>query len=455
MKKTLLIFVLSISAHSIFAQQDSILKNFKYRTNYYRAINFTLGASGQVDRQQLTTGISTNSGSSGNFGGNFFSTKSTDRVLRTMSAYLTTRFDRSKYENGSGVNKYNNYYGYPIISITNQWFNKNEFIELGADISGSGSKSKNNSYSTGSNYKSRDGYYQLNINTGIGRGRLENITNMQSAIWLYKALETANSLSRPLLPEELDGLGRAITAATNTRVLDFRKRTQFILETMDGFLQQKGLIKNADIHYFSNLNDLLFMPNYATRLSGTEKFIRFRPGISGSASNQNPADNIDEQRTRFTNKSLTLSTGINKYTAQNLVHQNNYGASFKLVYNSLDFSYRFFTGNVITSEMINHSVLKQAGVYLFYEHAIYPNTRTAINFNLQTQGGYQDLSKATNLYGSISLTGTATYFISYRTSLTGSLVGDYQKNMYYISQYLGSYPDNLRLNASVGVNISM
>ena len=197
------------------------------------------------------------------------------------------------------------------------------------------------------------------------------------------------------------------------------------------------------------------MPNYATSFSGTEKFIRLKPGISRSASNHDPADNIDQQRTRFTNKSLTLSTGINKYTAQNLIHQNNYGASFKLAYNDFDFTYRYFTGNVLTSAMTNHSVLKQAGVNLFYEHGIYPNTRTAINFKLQTQGGYQDLSKATNLYGSVSLIGAATYFISYHTSLTGSLGGEYQKNMFYISQYLGSYPDNLHLNASVGVNISM
>lgn len=80
---------------------------------------------------------------------------------------------------------------------------------------------------------------------------------------------------------------------------------------------------------------------------------------------------------------MALATGINKYTPQNLTHQNNYGASFRLSYNFFEFSDRYFTSGVITSDTNGNSHLKQAAINLFYEHAIYPNTRTSINLTQQ------------------------------------------------------------------------
>lgn len=250
-------------------------------------------------------------------------------------------------------------------------------------------------------------------------------------------------------------MGRTITTANNTRVLDARKRTQFILETVDNYLQQNGLINKTDIRYFSHLNDILFVAFNSPRLSGTKKFIRFTPGIAGYGTNLTQNSNINKYERKLNNKSLALATGINKYTPQNLIHQNNYGASFRLSYNFFDFSDRYFTSGVITSDTNGNSHLKQAAINLFYEHAIYPNTRTSINFILQTLGGYQDLDKQTNFYSTVNLTSTISYFISYITRLTGSLGTVYQKNVYNISQNLNLLPDNLQLYANAGVTISL
>jgi hypothetical protein len=420
MSKTLLTLVLSISFLSAFSQQDSLLKNFKYRIDHYQAINFNMGGSGSLSNYDDGFHSTNNHSSGGNFGGNFYSVKSTDRILLTTTANLGTSLSVDKSTSTGTTNKNTSLSVAPNITVLNKWFSKNKFTELGAELYSYGYSNK--SSSDGAQYNSnKQGQYNIVFNTGIGKGRLENVTDMQNALWLSKALTTANSLSRSLSDEELNELGRTITKANNTRVLDARKRTQFMLETVDNYLQQKGLINKTDIGYFSNLNDILFFAFNSPRLSGTEKFIRLRPGISAYGTRQKQSYNSSQSDHLVNSKSLTLSTGINKYNPKNLVHQNNYGASVILTYNSLDFTEKYTaTGSTPINAKAN-TILKQAGVNLFYEHAIYPNTRTTINFNLQAQAGYQAQETVTSFYHSTNLAGSVNYFISYRTRLTCSV----------------------------------
>ena len=455
MNKTLLILLLSFSVFPSFGQQDSLLKNFKYRINYYRAIIFDIGAGTQFNKSEFTTGINKNNSSAGNFGAYYYSVKSTENRLLTTNAQLNSYFSASKSSTRSTDNSSSNFGGYPRITVLNKWFSKNKFTELGADISSGIGASKYEFVNNAGVTKNSNGEYAIAITTGIGKGRLENITDMQNALRLSQALLSAERLSRPLSATEMDELGHAITAANNTRIVDTRKRIQFTLETVDNYLQQKGLINKTDIKYFSNLNDILFFAFNAPRFSGTEKYIRLTPGLTGYGTNQTQNNNLSKYERRYSTKSLVLSAGINNYTPQNLVHQNNYGASFRLCYNSLDFSDRYFTSGIITSNSKGNSILKQAAVNLFYEHAIYPNTRTGINFNLQTQGGYQYLEKEANFFGAVNFTATLNYFISYRTRLTANLGAAYQKNVYTIQQSLNLFPDNLQLYANAGVNISL
>lgn len=455
MTKTLLTVLLSISILPAFSQQDSLLKNFKYRIDYFRAINFNLGTARQLNKDGVSSSTVTNSSTTVGFGASYFAVNSTDKILFITTAYLNGGFSSSRYNYLNSVTKSNNLAILPQINLLNKWFFKNKFIELGADLFTNTYTNKSTVDNPKDLIKSTQLQYGITFNTGIGKGRLENITDMQNALWLSKALQAANSLSQPLSASELNELGRTITTANNTRILDTRKRIQFILETVDNHLQKKGLVNKTDIKYFSNLNDILFFAFNTPRLSGTEKYIRFTPGITGYGNNQKQNSNLSKYERRFNTKSLILSTGINKYTPQNLVHQNNYGASFKVSYNSLDFIDKNFTADTITRDTKTNTNLKQAAINLFYEHSIYPNTRTSINFNLDTQGGYQDIEKKTNFFGSVNLAGTVNYFISYRTRLTASLGAIYQKNVYNIQQSLNLLPDNFRTYVNAGVNISL
>jgi hypothetical protein len=455
MRKILFLPVLFILSVPVFSQQDSLLKNFKFRNSKFQAIDLTITGGSQFNKTEFISGTSKNSNAGGSLGVFYYSAKSTDKIIFTAIAGFGTSFNSSKSTSISESGKNNSFTTLPALSVLNKWFIKNKFIELGAAANANIYTNNTSGTPISRVSKSNKAQYSIAINTGIGTGRLENITDMQNALWLTKALETLGSISHSLSATELNELGRTITKANNTRVLDGRKRTQFVLATVDNFFQQKGLVSKTDINYFSNLNDILFFSFNAPRLSGTEKYIRFTPAIGGYTYNniQNNSINKNEQRSNI--KSLVLSTGFNKYAPKNLIHQTNYGVALKLSYDNIEFADRDLISGIITNEVRIISPLKKAGVDLFFEHTIYPNTRTIINFNLQTQGGYQDANKLTGFFGQTNLSGSLNYFISYRTRLSCSLSAIYRDNVYEINRYLLLLPKSIQLYANAGLSISI
>ncbi|CAN5196023.1 hypothetical protein BH11BAC5_BH11BAC5_05510 [soil metagenome] len=453
MSKTLLTLVLSIAFFSAFSQQDSLLKNFKYRIDHYQAIGLNVSGVSDYRKFNYPSGTQKNSASSGGIGASYYAFKSTDKIQLTTSGALYSSFISGKSTSVNDVSKDRNFSISPSFSILNKWFSGNNFVEFGAGGNENYNKRKNTGINNPGNYTQNQ--YSIEINTGIGKGRLENITDMQNALWLNQALTASKSLSRPLSAEELTGLGQAITKGNNTRVLDTRKRTQFTLTTVDDYLQQQGLINKTDINYFSSLNDILFYAFNAPRLSGMEKYIRFTPSMTGSDNDQTQYNPTNRFKNRFTNKSLELTSGISKYSAKNLVHQNNYGSFLKFNYVSSDASIYAADGNGLISETKDNGVSKLASINLFYEHAIYPNTRTTINFNFQSEYGYFEAESSHGFFGRSSLYGALNYFISYRTRLTCNIGAEYQKNAWQTYQGYSGVPENLSLYANVGVNISL
>lgn len=457
MRKTILILLLFASAHNLYSQQDTLLKKFKYRINNYRAITLNISGGGQFINSEFGTGSHKNNSSSGNLGASYYTLKSTDRILLTMSGSASSYFNTGKTEDPTSKSKNRSFFGSSQFSVLNKWFNKNMFTELGADISGAIYSNKNILSINQGPAKGKQTDYSIKLNIGIGKGRLENITDMQNALWLYKALEEEKRLSRSLSADELNELGRTITLANNTRVLDFRKRTQFMLETTDKFFQQKNLLTANDIRYFSSLNDILFFAINNPRLSGTEIYARLAPAINNDYRDEINNFLSANSENRVANQSVLFSAGISKYIPANLRHQNNYGILLKLNYISYHETNKYFAFGTLTNQFEINTTVKQAGVNLFFQHAIYPNTRTTISFDLRSEAGYQDVEQESDFFGMADLSGSLNYFISYRTRLTCSLGAAWQKNTYGYGnyQYLHLLPDNIQLYASAGVQVNL
>ncbi len=456
MRKFLFTLSFTLSCCAVFSQQDSLLKNFKYRIDHYRAVNFNVGAGGNYARFDVPPGHRENSNFSGGLNVSWYSLRSTDRKLSFLTAGLATGYNSNKSDLLYEVAKNRNFQVTPAVNFLNRYFTaRNNFLEWGSAISAQAFTSRTKYISQPVAGKDDFTQYSVTLNTGVGKGRLENITDMQNALWLNKAMEKANRLSAPLSPEQLNGLGISITRANNTRVLDTRKRTQFILETVDDYLQKQKLISNTDIKYFSNLNDILFFAFNNPRLSGTEKFIRFSPSIAGCRENQELKDPFQKTKSNTDIYSAVLDMGFGTYKPANLVHQNNYGASLRAAWHSRDFRDRYFTAGSPTVEVNNKSDLKLAGVNLFYQHSIFPNTRTTVNFELQTENGYLDAKSNEGFYSNSSLGVFAGYFISYRTRFNFNAGVRYQENAYLPNSYIMPTQDNLLLFVNAGIDINL
>ncbi len=459
MRKTTLILITFFFSTTIFSQ-DALLKTFKYRIDHYRAISFNFGGGSQWADRDPAAGNNTTNSSYGSFNGNYYSITSTDKRLFTLYSYIGSGFGSASAKYPNEKNKSRSLTVSPGLSFTNQWFRNTSFLELGADISGSFQQSRytnNNLINPDVTGKVKRTDYNMAIVLGIGKGRLENVTNMQNALWLYKDLQDEQRLTRALTPDELNELGQAITLANNTRILDARRRTRFILETTDKFFQQKNVLTASDIKYFSGLNDILFFAINQPRLAGTEIYVRVAPAI-----NQSMNDDINDPvgmdyKGRFDNKSVLFSAGLSRYNPVSLQHQNNYGIALDLIYNSDHESNKYFGGGSPVSQYEFNPTLRQGDLSIFFEHAIYPNTRTILNFSLNSKTGYQDVDAQSGFFGTANLSAYINYFVSYRTRLTCNLGANYSKNMHAYTYYntLVLMPDNIQFFANAGIQVDL
>ena len=127
--------VLSIAITNFFSQQTLVLKNFKYRINNYRAINYSLNSGTQLNSTTLPPGNFTTSSASGAAGANYFTTKSTDKILLTASGSLYSSFYSGKSETPIDENTSKNFYVMPRLHVLNKWYGKKLFTELGGEVS--------------------------------------------------------------------------------------------------------------------------------------------------------------------------------------------------------------------------------------------------------------------------------------------------------------------------------
>lgn len=457
MKKIVPLSILIFLALNNFAQQeDSLLKNFKFRIDHYRALNFSLDGGGNYNKAKGTNAANSEySEYSGNLGAMYTTVKSTDRLLQTSSSYLWSSYTGNNRSVTIPAEKIRNLNFHPEYRINNKWFNQNNsFFELDAHGSVNLQSSKYSYSSLYNTSKQIVNLYNGDVTIGVGKGRKEDITFMQNALWLYKDLKENNKLNGDLSYADLYELGKAINQANNTRVLDARRRTKYILKSVDEYLQRKNLINQCDINYFTSLNDILFFPLYNPRTAGTEKFVRLTPTISSNYQINYPNSDTKLQ-TVNTAKSALLSAGINTHTPLSLTRQIDYGITAKLFYGNGAYSYKQLENGQVVNTQKGNSDLKSTGLLLFYGYSIYPNTRTNVGIDIRTENGYQQIDHSSTFYNSSSASINMNYFISYQTYLTLSAGGVYNKNSSNFESELFIYPEGVRLFVNAGLNISL
>ena len=438
----------------IFAQQKNLLQNFKYRVDNYKALNLSIGGGTNIYKESNYDKPNKNLGSNIGAAIDILTSKDT----RITNGYLNINasvikgksdpFQSITYQQlGTGANT--------NLFFTNKWYKKKKFIELNTYFFGNTNSLKSKSTGIVNLKVMKNSAYNFFTVIGVGRGRLENITDMQNALWLNKSLMEDNNLSRKLNDEELNNLAKSITKGKNTRVLDVRRRTKYVLKTVDNYLQEKGVVKKTDIDYFNNLNDNLFFANNNERLCGSEFYFRIIPTFNGS--NSNGFINLSSFKNIFNQESTSISAnlGYQKFEPQSLIHQNNYGVKFNFTsskYSDID---KNLANNIVFVNSENKYNLLQFGPELFFEHAIYPSTRTIFNFRTDINFGKQIINKLKQNFSKVDLSADASYFINYRTRLSANVGLAYSQNQFYTNQNNPILPTRFFASANINLNINL
>src|SRR5215813_1249211 len=115
MRKIILILFFFLSSLSLFSQQDSVLKNFKFRNVNYRAITFLIGGSGQYENSQYQLGDSRSHSANGNFSVDYYTIKSTDKILLSASGSASLAVNSNKITSPTEKSKGSSYYSAPAF----------------------------------------------------------------------------------------------------------------------------------------------------------------------------------------------------------------------------------------------------------------------------------------------------------------------------------------------------
>jgi len=159
-----------------------LLQNFKYRINKYRAISYSKNGSSQFEQYNQVPMDVKNSYASGNLGAAYYFIKSTERILLTANTGLYSSVAAGKAITQSAENTSSNFNVAPSINVLHKWLAKNNVTELGAIVNYNYGSSKYRQTNPVNKEKNNQDIYAVAILTGIGKGRLENVTNMQNGL---------------------------------------------------------------------------------------------------------------------------------------------------------------------------------------------------------------------------------------------------------------------------------
>ena len=410
MRNVMLVFFSMVNFYGHAQQKiyDSILKKYKYRTAGYQALLLSGGANNDFS---IGNSLSKRASFSINPYLEYFSVKSTDRKQVYRSGYINPGvwYQKQTLQNGSSP-KRNSYgmIGYGS-SINSKIFSGLRFIEAGYNIAGRRGWEKNK-YADSFLQKSGNRNASIEVTIGVGKGRIENVTDAQMAYYILSDLYNQQLLSKEFSAADMEGLAKTITNINNTRLFDYRRKRRFELQQIDSFLQKTGLLNQYSIHYFTTLTDNWIYAYNPYRVQGTQKYLRLQPRFNYWGSNTEKTTNgliVSEKRNTY-NIIADVIAGIDIKKAINIKHQFSKGLS-------LTNSYGYLHSK--NSNVADFFVAKgfSTGLSGYLEWGYFPNSRTNVFANFKTDFDYgytnQFLYNITKLYCNV------VYFVGYNTRL--------------------------------------
>jgi hypothetical protein len=414
---------------TLYAQENYDFKEFKFPEIRFNALDVGFGLNSNYDnfRFNRRNGGRTSFFENRNDGfySNFTNTKYT-QALHSIRANTNVQFGKfiSEFNDSTVLLEKSTFVGLITnLSGTQRAYlkrsEKQRFWEWNYTLLTSNSNLNQEGRFT-SLYKENIFSIQAAVPIGIGRGRIEPISDVFVAWFLQKDLLDQGLMTKALSQEKLFELGAIMAGARNTRVLDFRR---FRVQQLDRITQWfKENPESADVDNFSIYSAIADNAIYAflnTRYAGVRKSLKLAPVLDFYQKNYTD-DIVEDLTTRFTTYGALFFGDYLNAKPLSLKWQSDWYWQYGL--------YARSKPNGIIPELRS----SQQDLYSFVQHSLgyYPNSRTSINLQSGIFVHYPILldntvrdPEAITLTPYLNLSGR--YFLNYNLYIEGAVGTSY------------------------------
>ncbi len=419
MKKAFLLFGISIGlSFTGYAQYDDYqLKNYVNPTYKRKALDFEANTSGSF----LKTTEMEGSALTGNLNLSFDQVSNSEKVQGYT--IITLSGGGSKYNNGSEQKNRNAAAGINF-SHTGFFFKKNKLfmefspsVDLGYDYEKDRVSYREEYYTKYADLKTNKFATNVNVKLGLGKGRIEDVTDARQAVYILQELQKKNILKRELSEAEIHAFAEQISLIKNKRQFDSRVKLAEEINHVDSFLVANDYIEKANSAiYFTSLYDKWMYGDRDRREAGSYIKGGIRPLFS------------------FTDFRYNLSNIPDHYTYYNPSYTNTVWGGFvyadyryeKPVNLKLQSSFRVGLESGLTHYKDRDGNIFQTNFNASYQLGYYLNTRTYFTGRFSQSFLWQRIPKYMgddtnhNLISFSNLGLNAYYYLSPQVRLYGS-----------------------------------
>ena len=273
------------------------------------------------------------------------------------------------------------------------------------------------------------------LSVGIGKGRIEHITDAVQTVYLIEALQNKGLLKKDFDDNDIFDLSQKISTIKNKRFLDSPQKLIEEITKVDSFIVSNNKINKQDAAYFTTLYDIWLNGANFERKTGRIIELKIQPNIyfknqfTTNVSQINNQNDYTEQY-KISDRNYRLGIYYLNEKSINYKWQKSFNAQAEAAISN---NYQL-TDKSTSTKTTNESLYKTANSNVSYRLGYYPNTRT-------------------NIYGQLSNRTDLNYYsqINNNNSETISTA----KDVYNISEIaIGTYyyfSPNLRLSANATV----
>lgn len=413
-------------------------KNYNLNSYYTpdivrNALDVNINLSGQFRNSLQTSDTSTNKLFVWDFNPDYSRYVSTRNKISTLNIYGNSNGSLSSYNYNNGQKSVTDYSNNFIqTTFGTRYYIKNKFFwyyYVNARFNYEKNVTEKNNSQISENSERKN--YFLTPNIGIGKGRIENVTDARQAVYLLDALSKKGSMNRALNDREVFDFAQRISKVKNKRFLDARLRKIEEISTIDSFLMSNKYLNNQNAAYFTTLYDMWEYGGLFERNSGYNFTIKVSPEINYySIYNKTEVITIGNTRNEF-NKGASLNIAYSYEKSNGLDWQHSLRTALNLYLRKTEKEYIDNSPNVDKENM--NSSLNQ--IMLYYTLSYFPSTRSRLyintsnyynlnhHFDIESNGIPVEDNRTHNLNTSTSI--NADYYLSPQLSISGRAYFDF------------------------------